>query len=154
LSQAFDRFRQADQTSTRSYGGLGLGLSIVRQLVELHGGTVRAESEGEGRGATFIVSLPPTLARQNGRPHEIERRNALPSESSALDFPPQLRGARLLVVDDEADTREFLSEMLKQCGSEVITTSSGRGSYRSVETLGNPMCSSATSVCPTKTVTR
>jgi signal transduction histidine kinase/ActR/RegA family two-component response regulator len=113
LPHVFERFRQSDVGAQRSYGGLGLGLAIVRYLVELHGGTVTAESEGESSGATFTVRLPLI-------PHF-----ALPSPVAhpATD-EVQLRGLRLLVVDDEPDTRELLSFILKQAGAEVTTVGS------------------------------
>ncbi len=114
LPHVFDRFRQADATSTRGHGGLGLGLAIVRQLVELHGGTVWADSAGESLGATFTVSLP--LAAVRGATDD-----ATPSE---FDCPPQLEGLRVLVVDDEADTRELVRSVIESCGSRVRTASS------------------------------
>jgi CheY-like chemotaxis protein/two-component sensor histidine kinase len=124
LSQVFGRFRQADQTSTRSYGGLGLGLSIVYQLVELHGGTITAASEGESLGATFRVYLP--LLGE----HTEAKRNRSSDESDetitrhALHSHPQLAGLRILVVDDELDTREMLRLTLESCGSHVRTAGS------------------------------
>jgi CheY-like chemotaxis protein/anti-sigma regulatory factor (Ser/Thr protein kinase) len=113
LPHVFERFRQSDVGAQRAYGGLGLGLAIVRYLVELHGGTVTAESEGESRGATFTVRLPLI-------PHSV-----LPSPAAtpAAD-EVQLRGLRLLVVDDEPDTRELLSFVLKQAGAEVTVVGS------------------------------
>jgi PAS domain S-box-containing protein len=107
LPHVFDRFRQADQKTTRRHGGLGLGLAIVRHLVELHGGTVRAESPGEGQGSTFTVLLPvaPVYAAEasEGRVHPAAR-DTLP----AFECPDRLDGLRVLVVDDEHDTREML----------------------------------------------
>jgi CheY-like chemotaxis protein len=113
LPHVFERFRQSDAGAQRSYGGLGLGLAIVRYLVELHGGTVTADSEGESKGATFTVRLPLI-------PHF-----ALPSPPvNPVTDEVQLRGLRLLVVDDEADTRELLAFILKQAGAEVTTVGS------------------------------
>jgi CheY-like chemotaxis protein len=106
LPHVFDRFRQADSTTTRAHGGLGLGLAIVRNLVELHGGTVWAESTGEGQGATFIVELP-LLPNSNQQQREH-------SCSLLLDHSNALAGLRVLIVDDEADTREFLATALEQ----------------------------------------
>ncbi|MDQ3917112.1 MAG: ATP-binding protein, partial [Acidobacteriota bacterium] len=115
LPYIFDRFRQADGTSTRRHGGLGLGLAIVRHLVELHGGTVRAESEGEGRGATVTVSLPVLKADE-----------ARPAEAPAAEAPAltSLEGVKVLAVDDEADARKLLAEVLGRYGAEVMTASS------------------------------
>jgi PAS domain S-box-containing protein len=118
LPHVFDRFRQADQRTTRRHGGLGLGLAIVRHLVELHGGTVRAESEGEGRGSTFRVLLPVAPVYQaegsGARVHPAAR-ETLPS----YECPERLDGVRVLVVDDEQDTRELLRVGLSRCGAEV-----------------------------------
>jgi PAS domain S-box-containing protein len=122
LPHVFDRFRQADQTYTRAHGGLGLGLSIVRQLVELHGGTVQAESAGIGQGATFIVELPVMVAHR--KLEQPERRHPTSGGDAALECPPSLAGLRVLVVDDEADTRVLLRAMLERCGSEVMTAAS------------------------------
>jgi CheY-like chemotaxis protein/nitrogen-specific signal transduction histidine kinase len=127
LPHIFDRFRQADQTSTRNFGGLGLGLSIVHQLVELHGGTIRAESAGEGQGATFVVQLPLMVAQY--LPGETERRHPTArsmtgSHNGLSDCPPQLNHLRILVVDDEDDTRDLLRAILESCGSEVATAAS------------------------------
>ena len=117
LPYVFDRFRQADSATTRTHGGLGLGLAIVRHLVELHGGTVRAESAGEGQGATFTVSLPipaVELNRTERQPRRVQQDT------------PSLAGLRVLVVDDEADAREWLTAVLEQCGAVVIAVGSAR----------------------------
>ena len=117
LPHVFDRFRQADATTTRAFGGLGIGLSIVRQLVELHGGSVRVHSEGEGQGATFTVSLP--LLAACGEVSDTEG-----AQQPELKCPPELEGLRVLVVDDEADTCELLQLILESCGAQVKTASS------------------------------
>jgi PAS domain S-box-containing protein len=118
LPHVFDRFRQADQQTTRQHGGMGLGLAIVRHLVELHGGSVRAESPGEGKGATFTVVLPIAPVYQSNdvkeRAHPAAR-DTLPS----YECPDRLDGMKVLIVDDEPDTRELLKMVLAQCGAEV-----------------------------------
>ena len=122
LPHVFDRFRQADSSTTRRHGGLGLGLSIVRDLVEMHGGTIRAESFGEGLGATFTVRLPMVTAGAGS--DEIERRQALLPDDVGMYAPPSLSGLRVLAVDDEPNTRELLSAVLRQYGAEVRVTAS------------------------------
>lgn len=118
LPHVFDRFRQADQKTSRHHGGMGLGLAIVRHLVEMHGGTVRAYSEGEGQGATFTVMLPITPVYQvdssGGRVHPAAR-DLMPPD----DTTDRLDGLRILAVDDEADTRELLRQGLEYCGATV-----------------------------------
>jgi CheY-like chemotaxis protein len=115
LPYVFDYFRQADATTTRKFGGLGLGLAIVRHLVELHGGTVQADSPGEGQGATFTVRLPLLLSQT-----ESDRGNESPELS--LD----LQGIEILVVDDDVDTREFVAFLLEQYGAQVTAVGSAK----------------------------
>jgi PAS domain S-box-containing protein len=123
LPYVFDRFRQADGRTTRQHGGLGLGLSIVRHLVELHGGTVRAESEGEGQGATFTVLLPVAPVYQTAK--AVERVHPAARDTLPLyDCPDRLDRKRVLVVDDEPDTRELLKAGLGQCGAVVTVVGS------------------------------
>ena len=114
LPNVFDTFRQADASATRAYGGLGLGLSIVKQLVELHGGGVEVESEGQGRGARFTVRLP---VRSADAP-------APAVSAPALVTSDLLRGFSVLVVDDDPDTRELLQSVLEQAGADVRAASS------------------------------
>lgn len=115
LPYVFDRFRQADSTSQRSYKGLGLGLAIARHLVELHGGTIQAESQGEGQGATFTLNLPI---------HEGSRGVAEAAQGELTYHPSPLAGLRILVVDDEAEILELLSTILQEDGAEVIAVGS------------------------------
>ena len=113
LPHVFDRFRQEEGGSTRRFGGLGLGLTIVRYLVEMHGGSVSAASDGPGRGATFSVSLP--LAKDGVHPA---------AEPVRVAGPPWLAGVRVLAVDDEGDARELVREVLSRVGAEVRLASS------------------------------
>ncbi|MET0650038.1 MAG: response regulator [Pyrinomonadaceae bacterium] len=122
VPHVFDRFRQADGTTTRRHGGLGLGLAIARHLVELHGGAIRADSRGEGRGSSFSVTLPLINA-------PVADDGAITTSDSIEHSKPHrggLEGLRLLVVDDETDTRELLAFMLTASGAEV-KTSAGAG---------------------------
>lgn len=124
LPHVFERFRQADSTSSRGHGGVGLGLAIARQLVELHGGTLEAESAGEGMGATFTVRLPSIRAdRRRTGPlvSEVAHQPIVLGEDFER-FP--LDGLRVAVVDDEADAREMLLHVLSHCNAEVRTASS------------------------------
>jgi PAS domain S-box-containing protein len=126
LPQVFERFWQADTSSTRRHGGLGLGLAIVRHLVEMHDGKVTAESRGEGYGAAFIVEIP--VSGPQGPAAAAGGRKAAAGAAAALGAPllgsEVLRGARLLVVDDEADAAEWVSELLRSAGAEVRTANS------------------------------
>jgi len=117
LPYIFDRFRQADSTTTRAHGGLGLGLAIVHHLVTLHRGTVTAASEGPNRGATFTVCIPLAPLRTAVR---------ATSSSAAIDADrlPPLAGIRVLVVDDDPEARDLVTAVLEQSGAAVITASS------------------------------
>ena len=132
LPYVFDRFRQADASITRTHGGLGLGLSIVRQLVDLHGGSVGVQSEGEGKGTTFTITLPfvGVVSNQN------DAESVHPTQGddvNSFEGLPSLQGLKVLVVDDEADTRELIREVLKECGSEVITSRSAEEALAALE---------------------
>ena len=132
LPYVFDRFRQGDASITRTHGGLGLGLSIVRQLVDLHGGSVSVHSEGEGKGTTFTITLPFVGVVSN----ENEAESVHPAQGEeviSFDGLPSLQGLKVLVVDDEADTRELIREVLKECGSEVITSNSAADALVALE---------------------
>jgi PAS domain S-box-containing protein len=123
LPHVFDRFRQGDQRITRQHGGLGLGLSIVRHLVEQHGGTVKADSEGEGRGSTFTVTLP--VAPVYMKTDEGERVHPAARETlPAYECPDRLDGLKILIVDDERDTLEMLRIGLSHCGAVVTIAGS------------------------------
>ncbi|MBD2102679.1 PAS domain S-box protein [Leptolyngbya sp. FACHB-261] len=124
LPYVFERLQQADSTTTRVHSGLGLGLAIVRHLVELHGGSVQAASAGEGKGATFMVNLPITIFRPKST--DVERVHPTVNEAPLLPEPPRLDGLKVLIVDDEADAREMLTTLLKQSGAEVMTAASAR----------------------------
>jgi PAS domain S-box-containing protein len=120
LAHVFERFRQADASTTRKHGGLGLGLSIVKHLVEQHGGVVQADSEGEGRGATFTVQLP-VAAGSVQLPQTARKTAPEPVPPPAEEGPSQLSGVNVLVVDDEADARELIKRILNDAGAQVHT---------------------------------
>ncbi|MDT5269565.1 MAG: hypothetical protein QOH49_1751 [Acidobacteriota bacterium] len=130
LPHVFDRFRQADSATTRAYGGLGLGLAIVRHLAELHGGEVRAESAGENQGSTFSVTFP--LA-QTSAPCACQTSESMESALS-LNRSERLTGVRVLVVDDEQDTRSLISTVIAQSGAEVTACASAGEALEKLKT--------------------
>ncbi|PYQ26935.1 MAG: hybrid sensor histidine kinase/response regulator [Acidobacteria bacterium] len=126
LPHIFEPFRQAENPSTRVHGGLGLGLSIVRYLVEAHGGTVSAESEGRGKGATFIITLPVGAVRTAPKPGSLD----VPADEM---IEKSLRGLRILIVDDDREARQMIRAVLLQAGAEVIAVDTAQ---RALEELG------------------
>jgi CheY-like chemotaxis protein len=124
LPHVFERFRQADTTTTRAHGGLGLGLALVRHLVELHGGVVKVRSPGEGKGSIFTVVLP----KRDATPMFRSPRPTLPS----LD-PEILSGVKVLVVDDDADARELLATVLVGYGAEVLLAPSASDALETLQ---------------------
>jgi signal transduction histidine kinase/ActR/RegA family two-component response regulator len=120
----FDRFRQADGTTTREHGGLGLGLAIVRHLVELHGGTIKADSAGEGKGATFIINLPLAPQDSTRRRNVIGSLQAKEASQGTVTPLPSLDDVKVLLVDDDPDTLQILSVMLAESKAGVQTAAS------------------------------
>lgn len=124
LEHIFERFRQVDSSTTRTHGGLGLGLSIVKNLVELHGGEIQAQSEGADQGATFLVTLPLLAARHDGA------RTGRPESADDARTEGELSGARVLVVEDETDSRALIVRVLKQCDASIDAVGSADEALR------------------------
>ena len=126
LPHLFERFRQGDASTTRRHGGLGLGLSIVKHLIELHGGKVRAKSPGPGQGATFCIDLPLMVVHPpQGEAHRTHPRSASPAGGDWIDHP-SLDGITVLAVDDEPDALALVKRVLEGCGAKVLTAGSAR----------------------------
>lgn len=124
LPYIFDRFRQADGTSTRQHGGLGLGLAIVRHLVELHGGSIKADSDGEGKGATFTIQLPLAPPGATRRQKATNAALVKASPAALVSSLPSLATLKVLVVDDDPDTLQMLSVMMGESKAVVQTAAS------------------------------
>jgi CheY-like chemotaxis protein len=122
LPHVFERFQQAETGTMRGHGGLGLGLSIVRHIVELHGGTIHVESPGSGQGATFTVKLPLVIFHRSAG--ELERRHPTIADEPGEHRYPALDGFRVLVVDDEPDSNDVVSTLLGSCGADVRSAGS------------------------------
>jgi len=134
LPHVFDRFRQDDGSTTRAHGGMGLGLSLVRSLVEMHGGLVRAQSDGADRGSTFTISLPISIGPAPAQTKEPRpARSAIPRSRTAPALGQQrLDGLRVLVVDDEQDALEYMKRLLEGRGAEVMTAGSASEALRAI----------------------
>ncbi|WP_017653997.1 CHASE3 domain-containing protein [Fortiea contorta] len=133
LPYIFDRFSQADASTTRVHSGLGLGLAIARNIVELHGGTIHAQSPGEGQGTTFVVNLPLMIVH---RPLDTpDRVHSTANREVSLDNAPSLQGINIVVVDDEADTRELMITLLEQYGATVTAVASASEALEKITQL-------------------
>jgi PAS domain S-box-containing protein len=134
LPNVFDRFSQKDTSTTRAFGGLGLGLAICKQLVELHGGVITAVSEGEGKGATFSVHLPLSIVQleQQSAPRIHPTAETQPGEMLSL---PRLDGVQVFAVDDEPDARELLRTVLEDQGAKVTSFASAEEALSALKTL-------------------
>jgi hypothetical protein len=136
LPYVFDRFRQADSSTRRKLGGLGLGLSIVKHIVEHHGGTVEARSDGEGRGATFVVRLPIQAVLNSSIPADValsEGGHAAHERRERIGTDIHLSGIRVLVVDDEADALRLVGKVLAEAGASITMAGSVREAMVAVE---------------------
>jgi CheY-like chemotaxis protein len=131
LPHVFERFRQADSSISRAQGGLGLGLAITRNLVEMQGGSVHVDSPGEGEGATFTVKLPIVALRSAdiSQAGQEERVHPAAGRNVTFDNLPELTGLRVLAVDDQPDTLDMITSVLSQCGAEVETSTSAAAAF-------------------------
>jgi CheY-like chemotaxis protein len=132
LPYVFDRFRQGDGSTKRTYGGLGLGLAIVRHMTELHGGTVTANSAGEGLGATFRVALPLAALREDGFFLGNRSETKAASTGAIASSEKELEGVRILILDDEPDARELIGTVLERSGAEVRMASDAKAAMEVV----------------------
>lgn len=133
LPFVFDRFRQGDGSSTRRHTGLGLGLAIVRHLVEVHGGTVKAESEGEGLGSRFTIRLPLVSEHEQRMSRARTTASLLPRENSIARAVPSLNGIQVLLVDDDQDNLHLLTLTLTECGADVQAVNSAAHAFEVLE---------------------
>jgi CheY-like chemotaxis protein len=136
LPYVFDRFRQADAATTRRHGGLGLGLSIAKHLVELHGGSIRVESPGDGQGTNVVVTLPLMVVNAeatdgDGRWHPTVSKTSGPADEPTVD----LSGLKVLVVDDEPDACRLVKRLLAECHADVHTAQSAAEAIPMIETI-------------------
>ena len=133
LPHVFERFRQGDETSTRAHGGMGLGLAVVRYLVEMHGGSVTVTSPGTGKGAAFTVTLPlATAGAREGMGAPPQALADSPDAEAAFADAPRLHGVRVLVCARDADDREAMAGILKRSGAEVAAVGSPEEALRSM----------------------
>ncbi len=132
LPHVFDCFRQGDYTSTRTHGGLGIGLAVVKHIVQVHGGSVRAESPGTGQGATFYLELPLKAALP---PSEIAPASDSSSEYARAQWLSDLNGLRIVLVDDDQDARDAIAEILQRCRAQVTSVGSAREALESIRSL-------------------
>ncbi len=134
IPRIFERFTQWESAPHRGRAGLGLGLSIVQHLIEMHGGTVKAESEGVGHGSTFTVALPRLPIRRREKVEEEREHPVSSTVFVSLDSAPELHGVRVLVVDDEPEARNLIREVLELCGATVKQASTAAEAY---DVVGN-----------------
>ncbi len=132
LGFVFDRFSQVEAPTTRSHGGLGMGLAIAKAIVELHGGSIAVYSEGEGKGTTFTVSIP--VMPVSREPVHLERVHPKAWTEISVDCPPEISGLKVLVVDDDSDTCDMIRAVLEQCGGIVLTAPDADGALDAFRT--------------------